>query len=218
MTTRLPRLASAPQLLTALLLCTGLLSGCASSKGAEPVAYDLGTMGAMPANGGATIATIATIAPITVADVTSAPWLDSQMMHFRLSYANDQQPRPYATSRWSMPPPQLLSQRIKARMAQAGVSVLSGSDGAINVPLLRIEADDFSQRFDSPGSSDVHVAWRASVFNGRLLVAQKTFEQQRPATGADAAGGARALAITTDALIGDMMAWLATLPVKRSMP
>ena len=213
MTIRSQSFTRAPRLLLATaLLSAGLLAGCATNKAAEPTVYDLGSLGPAKTNG------VATIAPITVADVTSAPWLDSQMMHFRLSYANDQQPRPYANSRWSMPPPQLLGQRIKARMAQAGVSVLSGSDGAINVALLRIEADDFTQRFDSPGSSDVHVAWRASLFNGRLLVAQKTFEQQRPAAGADAAGGARALAITTDALIGDMMTWLATLPVKRSMP
>lgn len=210
MTTRLPALAYAPRLfLATLLVSAGLVAGCAASKAVDASVYDLGSLGPTTTPVGSAIP------PMTIADVTSAPWLDSQMMYFRLSYANDQQPRPYATSRWSMPPPQLLAQRIKARMAQAGMSVLSGSDGAINAPMLRIEADDFSQRFDSPGSSEVHVAWRASVFNGRLLLAQKTFDQQRPATGADAAGGARALATTTDALIGDMMAWLATLPAKR---
>ena len=209
MTTRFQPMSSLPPLLAAILASATLLSGCATGKAVEAAFYDLGTLGPMTA-AGPTI-----IPPLTVADVTSAPWLDSQMMHFRLSYANDQQPRPYANSRWTMPPPQMLGQRIKARMAQAGVSVLSGSDGAINVPTLRIEADDFSQRFDRPGSSDVHVAWRASVFNGRLLVAQKTFDQQRPTASADAAGGARALATTTDALIGDMMTWLATLPAKR---
>lgn len=187
----------------------GLLTGCATGKSVEATVYDLGTLG--PINAGSAV----TIAPIAVADVTSAPWLDNQLMYFRLSYANDQQPRPYASSRWSMPPPQLLGQRIKARMAQAGGAVLSGSDGAINLPLLRLEADDFSQRFDSPTTSIVHVAWRASVLNGRVLVAQKTFEQERPASGADAAAGARALATTTDVLIGDMMAWLATLPAKK---
>lgn len=187
----------------------GLLSGCTTSKAVEATAYDLGSLGPIDPHNAVTIA------PIAVADVTSAPWLDSQMMYFRLSYTNDQQPRPYATSRWSMPPPQLLNQRIKARMAQAGGAVLSGSDGAINLPLLRLEADDFSQRFDRPDSSTVRVAWRASVLNGRVLVAQKTFEQERPAGGVDAAAGARALAITTDALIGDMMGWLASLPVKK---
>ncbi len=208
MSTRLQKLSRSP-LLATLLVGASLLAGCATGKAVESTTFDLGRL--TPLSG----ASADVIAPLTVADVTSAPWLDSQMMFFRLSYANDQQPRPYANSRWSMPPPQLLGQRIKARMAQAGVAVLSGSDGAINVPLLRIEADDFSQRFDSPASSEVHVTWRASVFNGRLLVAQKTFDQQRPAASADAAGGAQALAISTDALIGDMMAWLATLPAKR---
>ncbi|MBC7415119.1 MAG: membrane integrity-associated transporter subunit PqiC [Herminiimonas sp.] len=191
------------------LVGAGLLGGCATGKSVETTAYDLGTLGPLDAR------SAVTIAPIAVADVSSAPWLDSQMMFFRLSYTNDQQPRPYATARWTMPPPQLLGQRIKVRMAQAGGAVLSGSDGAINLPLLRIEADDFSQRFDSPASSTVHVAFRASVLNGRLLVGQKTFDLEVPAAGADAPAGARALATTTDKLIGDMMVWLATLPAKR---
>lgn len=206
----------------ALLLAT-LVGGCAASKGAAPAVFDLGPLNAIPATIASTapmatpatttpISTFATIAPLTVADVTSASWLDSLDMHYRLDYQDARQPRPYAASRWSMPPPQLLGQRIKARLAQAGVAVLSNSDGAVNMPTLRIEADDFSQRFSGPASSDVHVALRASVLSGRLLVAQKSFEQVRTAPTADAAGGAQAIAGATDVVITDLLTWLASLP------
>ena len=208
-------------LLSALSLSAAMLPGCSSTKPAALTTYDLGSLQPSPAPtlsmpaAASAMDVPARIAPITVADVSSASWLDSQMMFYRLRYDNDLQPRPYATSRWSMPPPQLLSQRIKARLAQAGGVVLSGADGAINIPMLRVEADDFSQRFATAGQSDVHVAVRASVLNGRALVAQKSFEQVRPAPSADAAGGAAALATATDAMISEMMAWLATLPVKK---
>ena len=203
-----------PLLLAACILGASVVAGCAGNHGAAVTTYDLGALSAPPTVTRSD-AVPPRIAPITVADVTTAPWLDSQMMYYRLSYENDQQPRAYAVSRWSMPPPQLLGQRIKARLAQTGGAVLSGADGAVNIALLRVEADDFSQRFSTPAQSDVHVAVRASVFNGRTLVAQKSFEQQRPAPTADAGGGASALAAATDAMIVDLMAWLATLPEKK---
>lgn len=190
------------------LLSAGLLAGCAGLHPAAPVRFDLGNLG--PAGTGAQLS-----AALTVANVTAAPWLDNRAMHYRLNYADDQQPRAYTDSRWSVPPPQLLNQRIKARMAQAGNVVLSGTDGAVDVAILRIDADDFSQRFSSPTQSEAHVSLRASVFQGRALLAQRSFEQQHVAATADAAGGARALAAATDDLIGEMTTWLATLPMKK---
>jgi cholesterol transport system auxiliary component len=150
--------------------------------------------------------------PISIADIGTPGWLDSTMMFFRLNYANDQQPRPYANSRWIMPPMQLFEQRLKSRIAQAGGAALPASAGAADVPVLRIEADDFTQSFSAPGQSVAQVGLRAAVFNGRALVAQKSFLQRVPAPSADAVGGARALATASDAVITEMMAWLASLP------
>lgn len=212
------KISKSLSLASGLLVCALLTSGCASNKGVAPTTYDLGSLGPAPSllTGAAVTSIVAPATPpITVADVTSAAWLDSQSMQYRLSYTNDQQPRPYATSHWSMPPPQLLAQRIKARLAQSGRVVLSGADGAINIPVLRVEVEDFSQRFASQAESSVKVALRASVFDGRLLMAQKRFEREQPAPTADAAGGANALAIATDGVIGDITTWLASLPVKK---
>jgi cholesterol transport system auxiliary component len=56
------------------------------------------------------------------------------------------------------------------------------------------------------------VVLRASLFQGHKLIDQKTFARKTAAASADAAGGARALAASTDAIAADIVAWLATLP------
>jgi cholesterol transport system auxiliary component len=197
-------------LLLTVLACT-MPGGCAI-KGAESLTlYDLGLLRASSQDNAAAPA----LPPISIAEVNAPAWLDSPMMFFRLAYANDQQPRPYGTSRWSMPPAQLFAQRLKSRIGETGGVVLSASDGAINVPVLRIAADDFTQIFTTPGQSVVQISVRASMLNGRTLVAQKTFMKQVPAPTADASGGVRALADASDAVIMDMMNWLAGLPLKK---
>jgi cholesterol transport system auxiliary component len=187
---------------------SALITGCATGKQATAL-YDFGPVRSASA---APISTASALPPISVADIGTPAWLDNTMMFYRLAYANEHQPRPYANSRWSMPPTQLFAQRLKSRIAQAGGVALPASDGAANVPVLRIEADDFMQMFEAPGQSSAHVAVRAALFNGRTLLAQRTFVKQSPAPTADAAGGARALATASDEVIGEMMTWLASLP------
>ena len=201
---------SSSSLASLLLAGTVLLGGCATDKSKSLALYDLGPLTSVQAG-----APAASLPAISVAEVSAPAWLDTQMMYYRLLYANDQQPRPYAGSRWSMPPALLFGQRLKARIAQAGGIALSASDGATNVPLLRIEADEFAQNFETVTQSTARIALRASVFNGRTLLAQKTFIHQLPAPSADAPGGARALALASDAAISDILVWLAGLPVKK---
>ncbi|GAA4020807.1 ABC-type transport auxiliary lipoprotein family protein [Actimicrobium antarcticum] len=195
-----------PCLLLAGLL---LLAGCATTT--RPVAlFDLGPLHPVThAVPGAALA----LPPLSIATATSSPFLDSPRMVYRLAYANDQQPHQYAESSWTMAPAPMLEQRLKARLGQVGNPVVAGSDGAINVPLVRLDTDEFVQVFSSPTQSDARVTVRVAVFNGRILLAQKTFTQQRPAASADAAGGARALADASDALITELVGWLATLPL-----
>lgn len=188
----------------AALLLAVVLTGCAT-KADPPTLFDLGSL---PAPGNAI-----SLPPLAIADVVGSPFLDNPQMFYRLSWVNDQQPHPFAHSRWTMPPSQLLEQRVKARLGQAGNAAVSALDGALNVPLVRIEADDFALLFDSPSQSHARVAIRAAVYRGRLLLAQKSFSQQQPAATADAAGGARALADASDAVITELTQWLATLPL-----
>ncbi|HWW05573.1 ABC-type transport auxiliary lipoprotein family protein [Collimonas sp.] len=196
------------------LAAIALVAGCASKIDA-PTQYDLGLL---PAAAIATpvATTAATILPaISLADVNAPAWLDNNMMFFRLAYANQLQPRPYASSRWTMPPAQLFQQRLKSRLAQAGGTVLAMSDAALNIPLLRIDLDDFTQTFDTPSHSVATLQVRASLFNGRVLLAQKNFSRQATAPSADAAGAASAFVAANDGVIDDLMSWLATVAPKK---
>jgi cholesterol transport system auxiliary component len=185
-----------------------LLAGCAVARPESPELFDLGPL--RPAQG----TTLPALAPVSIAEIGVPTWLDRPLMFYRLNYANDQQAHTYAHSRWVMPPAQLIAQRLKARIAQAGGAALSASDGALGVPVLRIDVDDFTQVFEAPGRSVGKVVLRTSAFDGQQLIAQKTFSRQAPAPTPDAEGGARAMARASDDAIADMVRWVATLPLK----
>jgi cholesterol transport system auxiliary component len=187
------------------------LAGCAS-KGPQPTAFDFGPMGAPLPAASVAPASEGAMASIVVADVSGPASLDTQRMFYRLLYADARQSRPYAYNTWAVTPLQLMSQRLKARIAQAGVKVVSTTDAAGGLPLLRLEADEFSQNFDSATQSSASVTMRASVFRNHKLVDQRTFNRTARAPSADAAGGASALAESTDGVAADILAWLATMP------
>ena len=189
-------------------LAIALVAGCASKIDA-PTQYDLGLLPPAAAT------TAPSLPAVSLADVNAPAWLDNNMIYFRLAYANQLQPRPYAGSRWTMPPAQLFQQRLKSRLAQAGGTVLAMSDAALNIPLLRIDMDDFTQTFDTPSHSLATLQVRASLFNGRTLLAQKSFSRQAPTPSADAAGAASAFVAANDGVIDDLMGWLATVAPKK---
>jgi len=188
--------------------CALTLSGCASDKAPPPTQFDFG-----PAVPGASQAQApaGALGAVVVTDVTGSSALDNERMFYRLSYADALQARSYANSRWTANPLQMMSQRIRTRMAQAGAKVLSETDAAAGIPILRVDVDDFIHDFSSPTQSQGVVAVRASVFRGHTLVDQKSFVRRVDATSADAAGGARALAAGTDAVAADITGWLGTL-------
>jgi cholesterol transport system auxiliary component len=186
-----------------------VLAACAS-KGSPSAQYDFGPLPAAAA--GAASSSASKIGAIIVADVSGPAALDTERMHYRLLYADARQQRPYAYNQWVSTPAQLLTQRMRARIAQAGVKVLSTTDAAASATVLRMEVEDFAQNFDSATSSKGVLVLRASVFRNHLLVDQKTFSSSVAAPSADAAGGARALADASDAVAADLLTWLAALP------
>lgn len=201
-----------PRILGAATLAMTLaLAGCASSSKsrANNDQFDFGPLGAPVAQ-----MPQAPIAAVVVMDVTGSPAFENERMLYRLNYADPLQARTYANSRWSANPLILVTQRIKARLAQAGVKVLSATDTMNNVPILRIELDDFTHAFASTAQSEGQVVLRASVFRGHTLLDQKTISRASPAPSADAAGGVRALAASTDAAAADIAAWLAGIDTR----
>lgn len=194
------------RLLLAMLACVFVLGGCATDRAPASTTFDFGP--ATPAGAPAG----APYGALVVTDVTGSPALDNERMYYRLSYADPLQARSYAHSRWSASPLQMVTGRLKARIAQSGAKVLSATDASTGVAILRTEIDDFTHSFDSQVQSQGSVVLRASLFRGHQLVDQKTFSRRTAATSLDAAGGARALAASTDAIAADIVAWLATLP------
>jgi cholesterol transport system auxiliary component len=189
--------------------CALILSGCASQKSQPTTQFDFGPAASAQASPQTPVQ--GAPGPVVVTDVTGSSALDSERMFYRLSYADPLQARTYANSRWTASPLQLLTQRFKTRLAQSGAKVLSETDAATGIPLLRIDVDDFVQDFGGVSQSTGVVAVRASVFQGHVLVDQRSFRKAVAATSADAAGGARALAASTDAIAADIVAWLGTL-------
>ena len=187
-----------------------ILAGCGTSRpGASNTQFDFGPLGAPAAQ-----AAQAPLAAIVVMDATGSPALENERMMYRLNYADPLQARTYANSRWSANPLMLVTQRLKARLAQAGAKVLSATDTTTGVPIMRIEVDEFTHAFSSTSRSEGQLVLRASVFRGHALLDQKTFSRSAPAPSADAAGGVRALAASVDGAAADIIAWLASIDTR----
>ena len=190
-----------------LLLLLLLLSACASSEIQR--SYDFGSdfgsnIAPPPAN------QQLTTLKLNLADIQVPMSLDGSAMLYRLLYDHPQELRAYANSRWSMPPAQLLKQRIIARINQEGGAVSSSADGIAGLPTLRIDLEEFTQHFPTPTHSQVQLRWRASLINNKKLIAQKVFNAQLNTTSADAAGAARAMPQVSDQLITELITWLQT--------
>ena len=187
-------------------LCTAfcaLLAACSTPQPPTPKAvYDFGAVVQ------ASAATASPTRSVTIAlpEIEAGAGLDSPALLYRFQYAGDQQLRPYAQARWSVPPAQLVRARLRDALASQG-PVLS-TEG-IAPWTLRAELDEFSQIFANPDSSQGMVRLRASLFKGEQLAAQTTVLTRAPAPTQDAAGGVRALTAATDDAVRQIAAWAA---------
>lgn len=188
------------------------MTGCAlPSPPARPAVYDFGPGPlSTPA-----ARRMVNLSPLAVADIEANPALDSTAVLYRLAYADAQQLQPYALARWSMTPAQLVRQRLKEQLAQRRALLNPGEGGlagAPTPPTLRIELEEFSQLFETPGNSVGLLRLRATLVQpspgGDKLLAQRSVIVQRPAPSADAPGGVRALTAATDAAVQDLDEWL----------
>lgn len=201
------------------MLCL-VLGACTAlpDKPVRSVVYDFGP--------GARTNAVAVVAdsslpPIELGAVDATTALDSTALLYRLAYADAQLLQPYALARWSMPPAQLLHQRLREALGQqqrvltegAGIGIGSGIRATRR---LRLELQEFSQVFDTPDASVGLVRLHASVVSttttgGGRLLAQRSFVAQRPAPSPDAGGGVHALTAASDAVLLDIAQWLNTL-------
>jgi len=196
-----------------LLLLACLLPGCTSLPSApeRPAVYDFG-----PGAVTTPAAIRPALRPIVLQEVEAPPALDSAAVLYRLAYSDAQQLRPYAQARWSMPPAQLVRQRLRESLSLKRAVV---NPGESSVPLvLRVELQEFSQIFDTTQASSGLVRLRATLIEAKggadRLVAQQVFVVQRSAASADAPGGVRALMAATDAAVEEIGAWLQRQPAR----
>lgn len=191
---------------TGVVVLAAWLGGCAVTQPVTQARFDFGSPARAGADGLATPARAAVVVP----DVTAPSDLDSDQIRYRLGYLNDQQSRAYAASRWTMTPAQLLTQRLRARLAAQG-PVLANA-GVTSAPVLRVELNRFEQVFDQPNVGRGVVNLRATLTRQGVLVAQRDFFADAAAPTPDAAGGAHALAQASDAALAALAAWLARQP------
>jgi len=110
-----------------------------------------------------------------------------------------------------MPPSQLLRQHLREKLGPRR-TVLSNTDAvAPGTLVLRVELEEFSQLFESATGSVGLVRVRATLGrsgNPPKALAQTSFVVSHAADTADAAGGVRALAQASDALVQQLDQWM----------
>jgi cholesterol transport system auxiliary component len=190
----------------------GALAGCGglSKSGSAAAVYDLGPGMVQELSSNR----MAPLPALVLAEVQAPTALDNLPVVYRLGYSDAQQLRPYAQARWSMPPAQLLSQRVRETLGQRR-AVLNFADGVQGPPgtlTLRLELEEFSQLFESAGSSSGVVRLRATLTQaaqgGDALVAQRSFVLREAAASPDAAGGVRALTAAVDSAVLQLDQWV----------
>ena len=209
-----------------LILGLGLLGGCSlPDKPTRATLYDFGPGALVTQATAPPTAGVPTLPPLAIADIaTSGGALENQAVLYRLGYTDAQQLRPYSQARWSMPPAQLVRQRMRERLSERRV-VLNAREGVAlnrsqnaNLPMLRLELEEFSHLFSAPDASigliRLHVTLVDITPTGERLIAQRNLAVQRPATSSDAAGGVRALTAATDAAIDELDQWLRQMPAR----
>lgn len=193
------------------------LAGCSSlpAPPAQVVRYDLGPSPVAAANSaaGMALALGAMQAPLYADDSTA--------LHYRLAYADGQVLQAYTQARWSVPPAQLVQQRLREHLSQGGRVVLSAEAGSMppmvagrQVPVLHLVLEEFSHWFTSAQDSVGSVRVRATLIyparQGDVLMGQQVLQAQVPALQPQAAAGVQALAQAVDAIGQQLQAWLAS--------
>ncbi|WP_043007430.1 ABC-type transport auxiliary lipoprotein family protein [Comamonas testosteroni] len=208
------RLLGASSLVLALAACSGL-----PTAPTQPVRYDLGVADLAAPAANAAASSVAPV-PLVLAEV-QAPGLPEGLtaMFYRLNYSDSQQLRAYQNARWSLPPAQMVEQRLRMRLGLER-PVLLGKDNVRplladkrSIAQLRVTVDEFNQVFDNASNSRALLRLSASLIGagesaGNQLLGQRVFTVEVPSSSADAAGGAQAMARAVDEAAAQLSRWL----------
>lgn len=165
------------------------------------------------------------IAPVTARGLPS----NTQVMLYRLNYAQDMQLRGYQQSRWSQPVEQLVGGQLRKQLAQQrpvlsdGLNINFGRSNASSAPaVLHVNLQRFEQVFSAPAASDAlfqaEVTLVEPSVQGDRLMGQRVFEYSVAAEPADAVGAAKAFAQASTQFTTDVNAWVAQLITQSGNP
>jgi cholesterol transport system auxiliary component len=189
------------------------VGGCSiGARDAAPVAvYDLGIE--PPATTAARVRT-----SIALDEISASAWLHTPAILYRLAYRDPAQLQPYALSRWAAAPAVLMTQRLRLALghaAERGVTMVA--EGVTSEHVLRTDLTTFEQVIDTPAAGRGVVRARASIISAsdRSLRAQRMFSAERPSPSIDAHGAVRALTAAADAVIEQVIEWVAAETAKR---
>ena len=191
-----------------VMLIAATLAGCTLGPEKKDAAATYDLSGAPSSAAGKTRIR----ATLLVQPVAAPGWLESNAIVYRLNYQDAARQLNYANSRWAAPVASLVAQRLRAQLAAASDSgIVNIADSARADYALRVELEEFSQVFDTAETSRAVIVARASLVNvaRRSLQAQKTFTIERPAAGANAESGVRALSAGSAELVDAIVAWTA---------
>ncbi|WP_305544339.1 ABC-type transport auxiliary lipoprotein family protein [Rhodoferax sp.] len=193
-----------------LLVLILLLVGCTATRPEAAIkVYDFGPAPLQTP----TAASQPALATLVLYEPQVSPALEGNALLYRLAYADAQQLKPYALARWSMPPAQLIGQRLRQQLgAQRAVVAPGEATAQLN---LRLVLEEFSHVFASATDSHGLLRLRATLTqrsgSGETLLAQRSFVVQQAASTPDAQGAVRALTAASDQAIEQLTAWLPPL-------
>ncbi len=135
-------------------------------------------------------------------EVRAPLWLDSLAIQYRLLYAEPTRLREYTQARWAGPTAQIIQQRLMQKLA------LAPAGQSRSRCVLRVDIDEFSQRFETSGASRGVLLARAQLLDrSRAPVAAREIRIEEPAPTPDSHGGVVALTATVHRLALDLSAW-----------
>lgn len=147
---------------------------------------------------------------LLIPPVSAPAGLDDVGIVYRLLYHDSSRPQSYAMSRWVAAPASLITDRLRSRFAAASDGVVTPGYSVQSDYTLRVELEDFTQRFDAPAQSRGSLRARATLLDtrDRRLLAQRVFEVERPAA-PNAPGAVKALSEATDFFVEELVKWTA---------
>lgn len=191
--------------ITVLGMCALLLAACAgmAGQGRAVALYDL-SMRVAEGNAAKTPAVTNEAAlPFFLEGIHAPTWLDNPTMQYRLVYAEPDRRYAFAESRWVATPTEL----IEAVLLRRQIVHRGRGDG--QTCQLRLDVDEFVQRFDTASTSQSILEVRATLMARRdaRVLARKNFTYSHTA-GPDARGGVAAHAAMVGQLSTELAQWL----------